>query len=327
MSKETVRLGLLGTGRVNQRIVDAAAETGGRVIVSAIASRSGSRARETAALHSVRSHSSYDNLLADPEIDAVYIGLPSALHVPWALRSIEAGKHVLSEKPLGRDPTAIGDAIKLAEHYRVALREGLMHLHHPQTAAVLALVRSGELGDLRHIRAEFSFFLDRPDDVRFAANLDGGALLDLGCYCVSYLRLLGGEPDQLCAQATIGKTGVDTGFSAVMVSGSVRMSFDVDFQAPRRQELVIVGTKGFARVNSAFHCREPWIDVTVGGDTHRIETAVSNPFTLELIDFADAVADPASPMPPGADPIAQSRCLADLANAAGLYQLAEERLS
>jgi xylose dehydrogenase (NAD/NADP) len=320
MLGDAIRLGLLGTGRVNHRIVEAAAETDGRVIVSAVASRTVDRARDAAAALSVRSHSSYDALLADSDIDAVYLGLPNALHLPWAVRSIQAGKHVLSEKPLSRDPVAVSDALQLAQQHQVALREGLMHLHHPQTAAVEELVRSGELGELRSIHAEFSFFLDRPNDVRFSRELDGGALLDLGCYCVSYLRLLAGEPDRFCAQATLGDTGVDTGCSATMTAGNVRMSFSVDLQAPRRQELVIVGTEGSARVNSAFHCREPWIEVTVGSDTRRIESAAANPFVLELCAFADAVDAPATPLRLGADPVAQARCLAALVDAAGLYR-------
>jgi len=192
-----VRLGLLSTANIN-RLVLAGARASSEVEVVAVASRDGARAEEYARDHGIgRAHGSYEALLADPEVDAVYISLPNSLHVDWSVRALEAGKHVLCEKPFSRRPMDVDRAFGAAERAGRVLAEAFMYRHHPQTKRVSELVREGAIGELRAIRAAFSFPLADRENVRMRPELDGGALMDVGCYCVSGSRLLGGEPERV----------------------------------------------------------------------------------------------------------------------------------
>ena len=204
------RFGLLSTADINGAILAGAAASD-HVEVVAVASRDAARAESYAREHGIPvSHGSYDALLADPQVDAVYVSLPNSLHVEWAIRALEAGKHVLCEKPMSNDPRQVEAVFDVAERQGLVCMEALMWRHHPQTLRLAALVREGAIGELRLIRAAFSHPLyDQPDHVRTRPELAGGSLMDLGCYCVSALRLLGGEPTSVAAHRVLGATGVD----------------------------------------------------------------------------------------------------------------------
>ena len=152
-------------------------------------------------------YGSYEALLADDDVEAVYVSLPNALHVPWSIRALEAGKHVLCEKPLGRTPEAVERAFDTADRQGRLLMEAFMYRHHPQTQKLKELVGSGAVGELRQIRTAFTFTLDLPEDVRWRPELEGGSLLDLGCYCVSVSRLLGGRAGAGLRPAEAGADG------------------------------------------------------------------------------------------------------------------------
>ncbi len=313
----SVRLGLLSTARINDQILRAAAETD-EVEVVAAASRDGARAETYARERALeRAHGSYDGLLADPELDAVYVALPNALHAEWAVRALEAGKHVLVEKPFSARPDAVEAAFATAERRGLVLAEAFMYRHHPQTARVAELVREGAVGRLRSIQARFAFRLTEPANIRAARELGGGALLDLGCYCVSGSRLLAGEPERVQAEV-VPLGGVDGAFHGTLrFAGDVVAQFEASFLAPLGQRLEAAGEEGVLVVEA------PW-RVDWGGDVllrrgdgvERIQIPQANAYRLELEDFAAAIRGERAPLLGRDDALGQARTLAALQEAA-----------
>ena len=208
-----IRWGILSTARIAQRILVGARLSESAQIV-AVGSREYARAQAYASENGIaRAHGSYEDLLADDEVDAVYIPLPNSMHVPWSVQALEAGKHVLCEKPLSRDPAQVDAAFDAAERAGRVLMEAFMWRFHPQTDELVRLVRGGAVGELRYVRAAFGFGGIHPDNVRLQTGLEGGALMDVGCYCVSALRLLCGEPTRVSGeQIAGGDGGVDIRF-------------------------------------------------------------------------------------------------------------------
>ena len=186
----------------------------------AVASRDHARAETYARANGIeRAYGSYEALLDDPDVEAVYISLPNGMHVEWTLRALAAGKHVLCEKPLTRRASEAEEAFDLAERAGLVLSEGFMWRHDPQTRELARLVASGAIGRLRLIRACFSFRLGAvhgTDDARFSPDLDGGSLMDVGSYCVNAVRLLGGEPTRVHAEQVVGPSGVDVCLAATL---------------------------------------------------------------------------------------------------------------
>ncbi|HEY6893237.1 MAG TPA: Gfo/Idh/MocA family oxidoreductase, partial [Rhodanobacteraceae bacterium] len=184
-----VRWGILSTARVNRHFIPAAhASTKAELV--AVASRSGDRAGAYAAQWEIpRAYDSYEALLAADDIEAVYVSLPNSLHVDWAIRAANAGKHVLCEKPLGSNPQRVAAAFAAARQRGTLLMEAFMWRHAPQTRVLQELVQQ-RIGDLRLLRACFSFHVRDETNIRLRTDLDGGALMDVGCYCVNAFRLL-----------------------------------------------------------------------------------------------------------------------------------------
>jgi len=306
-----LRLGLLSTANINRQILSAAA-SGGDVSVVAVGSRDAERANAYAREHGVeRAHASYDALLADDEVDAVYVSLPNGLHHEWTMRALEAGKHVLCEKPYSRHAGEVEDAFALAERERLTLMEAFMYRHHPQTAVVESLLREGAIGRLRLVRAAFSFVLGSLDDVRADPALDGGALMDLGCYCVSTIRLLGGEPESAVGEQVVGPTGVDMSFEAELrLSGGAVGSFRCSFTEPQHQELEIAGEDGILRVEAPW--RVDWggdVLLERGGEVTRVDVPEAGLYEAELANFADAVAGVTEPLLGREDALGQARAI------------------
>ena len=237
-----MRLGLLSTARINDAILAAAAESD-RVDVVAVASRDGERARLYADEHGIaRAHGSYEALLEDSEVDTIYVSLPNALHHEWTMSALRAGKHVLCEKPYSRDPADVERRSTTARSAGLVLMEAFMYRHHPQTHAIAAHVRDGALGKLLSVRSTFTFPLASLTDVRARPELAGGALMDVGCYCVSGTRLIAGEPVAVFGVETKGPTGVDMAFFGTMqFADEVVGQFEASFVAPQRQALEVVG--------------------------------------------------------------------------------------
>ncbi len=316
----TLRLGLLSTANINRALLGGARAADG-VEVVAVASRDGARAEAYAAEHGLgRAHGSYDALLADADVDAVYVPLPNSLHVPWAIRALEAGKHVLCEKPLTRHPEDAEAAFDAAERAGRVLAEAFMWRHHPQALRLRELVAEGAVGRLRLVRAAFSFDIfgsDRPDDVRLQAGLDGGGLMDVGCYCVSAMRLLAGEPASVSGRRIDGGDGVDVRFTgALAFADDVLGSFDCGLDMVARGELEVVGETGSLFLADPWHGRAPSIELRRPGGAEAIGVASPNSYACELEDFAAAVRGE-RPHPFGrADAVGQARTIAALYRAA-----------
>ena len=306
-----LRLGLLSTGRINREILRAAAATD-RVEVVAVGSRDPSRAVAYAREHGIlHAHGSYEELLADDGVDAVYVSLPNGLHHPWTLRALEAGKHVLCEKPYSRRPAEVEEAFDVADGAGLVLMEAFMYRHHPQVGIVKALVEGGRIGRLRHVRSTFTFRLGGRDDVRLDRDLDGGALMDVGCYCVSGSRLLAGEPERALGESVVGASGVDVGFAGMLrFAHDVIGQFHVSFLTPPQQELVAVGEEGTLVLGAPW--RADWgasLEVHRGREVERVPVPGADSYRLELENLADAIDGTAPPILGRDDALAQARVI------------------
>jgi predicted dehydrogenase len=313
----TLRLGLLSTAKINGAVLRGAALADG-VEVVAVASRDRARAEEYAAAHMIpRAHGGYEALLADPEIDAVYVSLPNSGHVEWAVKALRAGKHVLCEKPLTRRPEEAEEAFAVAGEARRVLAEAFMWRHHPQARRLVALLRASAVGEVRLVRAAFSFTSVRPGDVRLQAALDGGALMDVGCYCVSALRLVLGEPDAVSGRQVLGGDGVDVRFAGTMAfPGGALGSFDCGLDGFRRAELEVVGTEGALFLPDPWTARAPVIEVRRHEGVERIEIEAADAYACELLDLAAAVQGERPPLFGREDAVGQARVIASLYSSA-----------
>jgi D-xylose 1-dehydrogenase (NADP+, D-xylono-1,5-lactone-forming) len=303
---EPVRWGLLSTARINHAILTGAQQSA-RTEVVAVASRDQSRADAYARERGLdRAYGSYDALLEDDEIEVVYNSLPNSLHVEWSIRALDAGKHVLCEKPLDRRVAAVERAFDAAERNSRLLMEAFMYRHHPQTRKAAELVRDGAIGEVRQLRSSFSFMLTDGADVRMLPELDGGALMDLGCYCISMQRLLAGEPELVFGRQRLGGGGVDVGFVGVMqFPGDVFGEFHCGFDLPQGAGLEAIGSEGKLVVVDPVRCRDPHVEL----DGKRIDVEDADRYFLQVENFSAAVRGEAEPLLGRADAIGQVRTI------------------
>jgi predicted dehydrogenase len=313
---DALRLGLLSTAAINAQILAGAAETD-RVEVVAVASRDLARAEAYASGHGIeRAHGTYDGLLADEGVDAVYIGLPNGMHHAWTMRALAAGKHVLCEKPYTRRAAEAEEAFSAAEDAGLVLAEAFMYRHHPQPTIVRDLVTGGAIGRLLSVRATFSFQLEDLSNIRASADLDGGALMDVGCYCVSGIRLLAGEPERVSGEQVTGQTGVDMAFHGTLrCADAVVGQFEASFRAPRRQSLEAVGDEGVLTLEAPF--RADWggpvrlarLDGETLADAEAVAIPDGNAYRLELENLADAIDGRAPQLLARDDAVGQARVI------------------
>ena len=276
------RWGILSTANIN-RVVIAGARAA-NVEVVAVASRDQRRADAYAREYDIpRAHGSYDALLADAGVDAVYISLPNSLHHEWTMRALEAGKHVLCEKPYSRRAADVEEAFDLAERRGLVLSEAFMWRHNPQTRRLLELVP--EIGELQTIRATFGFRLTREHDVRLRPELDGGSLMDVGCYCVSATRLLGGEPERVQGEQVLGPSGVDVRFTGILrFANDVLAEFTSSF-THEHSGLEATGSDGKIVVPDPWHARPPLIIVNGREETLQREDS----YKLQMANVSAAI--------------------------------------
>ena len=305
-----VRWGIVSTAHIN-RLVIPGAHASPKVDLRAVASRDLARAQQYAATWEIpQAYGSYEELLADPEIEAVYVSLPNTLHCDWSIRALEAGKHVLCEKPLSRHPGDVEAAFDAAHHNDCFLMEAFMYRHNPQTARLVELVRGGAIGELRLVRSVFSYSLYDPGNIRLQPEVEGGALMDVGCYCVSGSRLLAGEPERVYGEARIGETGTDWVFTALMrFPGDVLAQFDCGTALPERDELEAIGSEGSLFLDDPWHCRRPGIELRRDGEVERIEVEPLDSYRLELENLSDAIRGAGTPLLGREDALAQARVL------------------
>jgi predicted dehydrogenase len=233
--------------------------------------------------------------------------------VSWSIRALQAGKHVLCEKPLTRRPEEAQAAFDAAERADRVLAEAFMWRHHPQAQRLRELVRDRVVGNVRLIRAAFSFDLHEPGNVRLQGTLDGGGLMDVGCYCVSAMRLLAGEPQRVSGRQVVGGEGVDVRFTGTLTfAGDVLGVFDCGLDVIGRAELEVIGDAGSLFLGDPWHSIETRIEVRRPDGTEVIEIPRRDPYACELEDFAAAVRGE-RPLPFGRDDaVGQARTIAAL---------------
>jgi D-xylose 1-dehydrogenase (NADP+, D-xylono-1,5-lactone-forming) len=318
----SVKWGLLSTALINEAILAGAAETSD-VDVIAVASRDEARARSYAQEHGLeRSYGSYESLLADPDVEAVYISLPNSLHVEWTLKALEAGKHVLVEKPFSKHPDQVEEAFNRADAAGLVLSEGFMWRHHPQTRRLVEVIDEGVAGRIRIVRTTFAFDLATErgiGDTRFDPSLDGGALMDVGCYCISGLRLVAGEPVRARGEQMVGPSGVDVVFTgALAFHDRILGHFDCGFVVPRRAGLEVVGEEATIVVSDPFTPRTLGIDVLrPGADPEHIPIEPANSYRLELENVSAAIRGEGPLLLCREDAVGQARTIDELYHSAG----------
>jgi predicted dehydrogenase len=314
---ELMRLGIVSTADINRKVIPGA-HASDKVELVAVASREQRRAEEYAKQWEIeRAYGSYEALLEDPGVDAVYISLPNTMHREWSIRALEAGKHVICEKPFSRHAEDVELAFDAAERTGRHLTEAFMYRHNPQTARLVELVRDGAIGELRVIRAAFSYSLYDADNIRLRTDVDGGSLMDVGCYCVSGSRLLAGEPESVAGRAYVGPTGTDWVFAGAMLfPGDVFALFDCGTCLPERDELEVIGTEGSLFLDDPWHCYVPVIELRREGGTERIELEPVDSYRLELENLADAIAGDTPLLLGREDALGQARTIEALSGSA-----------
>jgi predicted dehydrogenase len=297
-----LRWGVLGVARIATRKVIPAMQRGRWTKVDAIASRDAARAQEAAAeLDIARAYGSYEALLEDPEIDAVYIPLPNHMHVEWTRRAAEAGKHVLCEKPIGLTAADAEQLIEVRDRTRVRIQEAFMVRTHPQWLGALAIARSGRIGVARSITGYFSFFNDDPANIRNVKAYGGGGILDIGCYLVNTARMIfEGEPRRVCALIEKSPaTGVDWMASMMLDFDGRHATGTCSTQLAHAQRITIAGTIGRIEIEIPFNappdrpCRIFVEDAPPGAvpDRHTVEFETCDQYTIQGDLFSRAVLD------------------------------------
>ena len=306
------RWGLLSTARINDALLRGI-EAIPDATAYAVASRDADRADAYARANGIeRAYGGYDQLLADPDVEIVYISLPNGLHVEWTHRALEAGKHVLCEKPLSRSAAEVEELFDHAGTRGLYLSEAFMHRHHPQTKRLKELVDAGAIGELRLVRGSFSFNCD-PADPRMQAGMQGGGLMDVGCYPVSMARYLAGEPERVSAEELLGGLDVDVVMACDRwrFADGVIANFDSGLAMPNRRGVEVVGSNAVLRVAN------PWLPLADGIELWRdgatspevIAVAAAGSYDLEVADLSAAARGEHEPLLGRADALGQARAI------------------
>ena len=292
MANKVLQWGLLSTAHINRALITPLRASKRNQLV-AVASRTQESAHKYAHEWKIpRAHASYEALLADPEIDVIYNPLPNHLHAAWTIKAVEAGKHVLCEKPLALRVEEV-DAIQAAArtHGRV-VAEAFMYRHHPQTLKVQELVQNGSLGDLKLIRGSFTYVLSGDGDVRLDPAMGGGSIWDVGCYPISYARtIVGGNPLEVFGWQVTGPTGIDETFVGQMrFDNDILAQFDSSFVIPFHCFMEIVGSEGTLNIPRPFKPQtDEKIYLTRADKTETIKIQGQELYIGEVEDMADAI--------------------------------------
>lgn len=317
---KTLRFGSLGCARIVRRNLVAGFELARHGELTALASRNGQTAAAWAAEFGIpKSYASYEALLDDPDIDAVYLPLPNELHLPWVRAAAEAGKHVLCEKPLGLDLADAEEIVATCRESNVLLMEAFMWRHHPRVAKARQLIADGTLGELRLVKMDFSFTIDLAD-WRLDPARGGGALYDLGCYGINAARLFtGAEPIETHARSHLHSTGVDlTTAMQLVFPGDVLALLDCSFEAPVRNRLELVGTRGTLELpGGVLPAPQSELLLTSSDGTERIAFDTADQYACEIDAFATGVSSGSLPGP-AEDGLANMRVLDAVRLAAGI---------
>jgi predicted dehydrogenase len=311
-----VRWGVLSTAKIGLQKVIPAMQAGRYSSVTAIASRDGDKARSAARqLGIAKAYDSYEALLADPDVEAVYIPLPNHLHVAWSIRSLEAGKHVLCEKPIGLTSREAEALVEASHRYpRQKVMEAFMYRFHPQWQMAVRLVSEGRIGQLRTLQSFFSYWNVDPQNIRNSPALGGGGLMDIGCYCISLSRLLFHD-EPLRIMGTIESDpamGIDRLASAVLQFRQGTSTFTCSTQLTPYQRVNLFGTEGRIEIEIPFNAppdRACRIWHQRGPETQEIKIEVCDQYSLQGDLFSKAVLDDAPVPTPLQDAVANMRAI------------------
>ncbi|HEV8452721.1 MAG TPA: Gfo/Idh/MocA family oxidoreductase [Gaiellales bacterium] len=290
-----LRFGILSTAVINDDMLPAFAATE-VADVTAIASRELVWAEQYAQARGIdRAYGSYRELLDAHDVDAVYIPLPNSLHHEWTSAALDAGKHVLCEKPLTIRADEAAELFAQADRRGLVLMEAFMYRHHPIANAVEDIVRSGQIGEVQSIRSHFSFTVADPEnDIRLSAQLGGGALRDVGCYCISFGRLVAGEdPEFVASHQLITPTEVDERTTALLeYPGGATGTFDVSIRSPLAYGATVVGSDAVLSIPSPWYAHNPPHAISIARDdgaTQTLNYSSRNSYELEIENFCRAV--------------------------------------
>lgn len=326
---DKLRWGVLSTAKIAREHVVPGIRSATNAELVAIASRDPALARSVADdLGIPKAHGSYDDLINDPTVDAIYIPLPNHLHLEWTERAAAAGKHVLCEKPLGLDAGEARRMVETCESAGVVLLEAFMYRFHPQWVAVREIVESGGIGELLSIQSWFSYYNDDPDNIRNVAEWGGGALMDIGCYCIHLSRtLFGREPEGASGlMKRDPDSGVDILTSATLDFGVGTAGFTVATRVEPDQRIHIFGSRGRIDIEIPFNIpadHEPRVMLTTGRGSpispqvETIPVAAADQYGLEVEAIGRAVLDGQPLVGTGADSVANMAVIDALVAAAG----------
>ena len=294
--KEKIRFGILGTADIAEKMIVPAVKTLHNCEVTAVASRSEEKAKQFASGFDIpKYYGSYEELLADPEIDAVYNPLPVSLHPEWSIKSALAGKHVLCEKPLVASSGEAERMVEVFEERDLMLAEALMYRYHPLTLKFLEMIKEGAVGKPVSIQSDFHTLITDPDDIRLKKETGGGALLDLGVYCVSIIRNIAGEePQDVKSFAEFNDRGVDVSFSGILkfpsgITGNFSCSLISGFSCGYS----VVGTEGKLLVDRGGMVPRPGESFKIkhwkGEEYEEIVVPAANHYALMIEDFSNSL--------------------------------------
>jgi D-xylose 1-dehydrogenase (NADP+, D-xylono-1,5-lactone-forming) len=307
---DAVKWGIISTADINRKVIPGA-HASPKVDLVAVASRDQQRAEAYAKKWDIpRAYGSYEALLADAEIEAVYISLPNTMHCEWSIKSVEAGKHVLCEKPMSRHTREVEEAFDAAEKAGRLLSEAFMYRHNPQTKRVTQLVGEGAIGEIRVVRSVFSYSLYDEDNIRLQTDVEGGALMDVGCYNVSGSRLVAGEPERAFGEAWFGPSGTDWVFTGTLrFPDNVIGLFHCGTALPEQDELEVIGSEGSLFLDDPWHCTVPVIELRREDGIERIEIEKEDSYRLELENLSDAIRGEGELLLGREDAVGQARTL------------------
>jgi predicted dehydrogenase len=316
---QKIRWGIISTATIGlKRVIPAIRDSRNGEVV-AVASRSLEKAQAFAASAGIpQAYGSYDELIADPQVDAIYNPLPNSEHAAWSIRCAEAGKPVLCEKPLARDAAEAQTMVDAFAARGLLFAEAFMYRFHPQTQQVVRMVQAGAVGQVTAVQAAFCFPVSDENDIRLSQPLAGGALMDVGCYCVNVIRLLTGEePQRVSAVATFGaRSGVDEALAGVLgfASGAVAQ-FDCGLRSFRAHTYEVRGTRGRIQVPEGF-TMDPEAGTAIrhwqGTRYDEIDIGPANHYRLMVEDFADALLAGRAPRYAPQDAVANMRVIDSL---------------
>lgn len=271
----------------------------------AIGSRNLDKAKDFAAeFGGVKAYGSYEEVLADPEVEAVYIPLPNHLHKEWTIKALRAEKHVLCEKPMALTVAECDGMLKTVKEEQMLFMEGFMYRFHPQISKTLEWIKGGRIGDVRLIRGSFSFPLDNEQDIRLNAEAGGGSLMDVGCYPIHFSNLVYGKPPQSVMAQGHYKDGGKLDLSMVGILNydhGQQAVFDCSFAMEDRQWVEIMGSEGTIIIPKPWRPDRAEVSIFVrnGNITEEIAFPVSNPYQLEIEHFSSCIIDGTTPLMPG----------------------------